>query len=64
MERKELFLSGAEITRMTTCNHFVQRNSILPIEHVCWFCRYAKFDLSLEKLPENGICGYPSIQIV
>ena len=53
---------GREITRATTCPHFTGRRSLLAIEPICWFCRYAGFDLNSDKLPERGICRFPEEQ--
>lgn len=47
---------GQEITRNDTCPYFSGRKSILAIEPICWFCKYAGFDLKSDKLPERGIC--------
>ena len=64
MEHKEKTEAGKEITRHTTCEDFMPRESILAIDKICWFCKYAKFDISAGKLPENGICKYPNVQII
>ena len=56
---KNLSKSGQEITRSDTCPYFSGRKSILAIEPICWFCKYAKYDLNSDKLPETGICRYP-----
>lgn len=53
---------GQEITRSTTCPCFAARRSLLAIEPICWFCRYAGFDLKSDKLPERGVCHYPDEQ--
>ena len=53
---------GQEITRTTTCPCFAGRRSLLAIEPICWFCRYALFDLKSDKLPERGVCRYPEEQ--
>ena len=50
--------SKQEITRYDTCPYFSKRQSILAIEKICWFCRFAGFDLKDDKLPEHGICLY------
>lgn len=56
---KNLSKSGQEITRSDTCPCFSGRKSILAIEPICWFCKYAGFDLRNDKLPEKGTCYYP-----
>ena len=50
------------ITRFDCCPCFDGRKSLLPIEPICWFCKYAFFDLNSDKLPESGVCKYPEIQ--
>ena len=64
MEKKVKNELCKEITRHTACEDFIPRESILAIDKMCWFCRYAKFDISAGKLPENGICKYPNIQTI
>ena len=59
---KDLSKSGQEIMRNDTCPGFQGRKSILAIEPICWFCKYADFDLKSDKLPERGICLYPEEQ--
>ena len=59
---KNLSKCGQEITRSDTCPCFSGRKSILAIEPICWFCKYAGFDLKSDKLPERGICCYPKEQ--
>ena len=56
---KDLSKSGQEITRNNTCPCFAGRKSLLAIEPICWFCKYAGFDLKDDKLPERGTCLYP-----
>lgn len=53
---------GQEITQHTTCPCFAGRRSLLAIEPICWFCRYASFYLKSDKLPERGFCCYPEEQ--
>ena len=60
--KKDLSKSGQEITRSDTCPCFSGRKSILGIEPICWFCKYAGFDLKSDKLPERGTCCYPKEQ--
>ena len=50
------------VSRFDNCPCFDGRKSLLAIEPICWFCKYAKFDLNSDKLPESGICKYPEIQ--
>ena len=52
------------VSRTSGCVLFEERRSILHVEPVCWFCKYAQFDLSTDELPENGICRYPHKQII
>ena len=59
---KNLSKSGQEIMRSDTCPCFSGRKSILAIEPICWFCKYAGFDLKSDKLPECGVCHYPKEQ--
>ena len=58
MKKENLSKSGQEITRVTTCPCFAGRKSLLAIEPICWFCKYAGFDLRNDKLPEKGTCHY------
>ena len=55
--------SGQIIARSATCSCFSARKSLLAIEPICWFCKYADFDLKSDKLPERGACCYPKEQI-
>ena len=50
------------ITRFDNCPCFDGRKSLFAIEPICWFCKFAKFDLNSDKLPEIGVCKYPEIQ--
>lgn len=54
--------SGQIIARSATCSCFSARKSLLAIEPICWFCKYADFDLKDDKLPETGTCKYPKFQ--
>ena len=54
--------SGQAVTRSTTCQCFAGRKSLLAIEPICWFCKFAAFDLKNDKLPEQGVCCYPEEQ--
>ena len=56
MEKEKLCTSGQVITRFTTCPCFSERKSLFAIEPICWFCKYADFDLKNDKLPEFGVC--------
>ncbi|MBE7066507.1 MAG: hypothetical protein E7385_03030 [Ruminococcaceae bacterium] len=47
------------ISRFDHCPCFAARRSLLAAEPICWFCRFAKFDLFADQLPESGICKYP-----
>jgi hypothetical protein len=60
MSNENLSKSAQKITRYDTCPCFSKRKSILAIEKICWFCRFAGFDLKDDKLPEQGICLYPA----
>lgn len=62
METEKRSKSGQEIKRSDTCPCFYGRKSLLAIEPICWFCKYAAFDLKAHKLPERGICCYPKEQ--
>ena len=37
-------------------------HAVLAIDHICWFCRFAAFDLFSDKLPECGVCKHPEEQ--
>ena len=50
------------VSRFDCCPCFDGRKSLLPIEPICWFCKYAFFDLNSDKLPESGVCKYPENQ--
>lgn len=50
------------ISRFDHCPCFQGRRSLLAIEPICWFCKFAGFDLKSDKLPESGICYYPKEQ--
>ena len=55
-------LTDKTVSRFDNCPCFDGRKSLLAIEPICWFCKYAKFDLNSDKLPESGTCKYPEIQ--
>lgn len=50
---------GKNVSRFDHCPYFSARKSFLVTEPICWFCRFAKFDLFSDKLPESGICRHP-----
>ena len=50
---------GEIISHFDHCPSFSARKSLLAKEPICWFCRFAEFDLFADKLPENGVCKYP-----
>lgn len=50
------------VSRFDSCPCFDGRKSLFAIEKICWFCKFAKFDLNSDKLPETGFCKYPQIQ--
>lgn len=47
------------ITRFDHCPCFVERKSMLAADPICWFCKFAEFDLFSDKLPECGVCRHP-----
>lgn len=64
MEQKDKTEAAKIITRYTACENFTPRKSIFSIDGICWFCRYAAFDMSADELPESGSCRYPDVQII
>ena len=54
--------AGQTITRFDHCRCFAERRSILAADPICWFCRFASFDLFSDKLPECGTCCHPEEQ--
>ena len=54
--------TGQAVSRFDHCPCFSARRSLLATEPICWFCRFAKFDLFSDKLPETGICRHPAAQ--
>ena len=50
---------GQTVTRFAHCPCFAERKSLLPPEPICWFCKFAAFDLFSDKLPDYGICKHP-----
>jgi len=53
---------GQSVTRFDRCPCFAERKSLLATDSICWFCRFAVFDLFSDKLPESGTCKYPEEQ--
>ena len=53
--------TGQSVTRFDSCPCFAERKSLLAIESICWFCKYAEFDLLSDKLPEQGVCRCPEV---
>ena len=35
---------------------------LLAIDPICWFCKFAAFNLFSDKLPERGVCKHPEEQ--
>ena len=62
MEDKNVSRMGQSVSRSDTCACFAGRKSLLAIEPICWFCKYAAFDLKSDKLPDRGFCRYPTEQ--
>ena len=54
--------AGQAVTRFDHCSCFAERRSILAADPICWFCKYAAFDLFSDKLPDCGICRHPEEQ--
>ena len=54
--------TGQSVTRFDHCPCFAERKSLLAPDPICWFCRFAAFDLFSDKLPEHGMCKYPEEQ--
>lgn len=54
--------TGQKVTRFDHCPCFEERQSLLAIEPICWFCKFAAFDLFSDKLPECGVCKHPEEQ--
>jgi hypothetical protein len=51
--------TGQTVSRVDHCPCFSARRSLLAAQPICWFCKFAKFDLFADKLPESGICKHP-----
>jgi len=51
--------TGQAVSRGDHCPCFSARRSLLAAQPICWFCKFAKFDLFADKLPETGICRHP-----
>ena len=54
--------AGQTVTRFDHCPCFAERRSILAADPICWFCRFAAFDLFSDKLPDCGTCCHPEEQ--
>lgn len=54
--------AGQPVKRFDHCPCFAERRSLLAADPICWFCRYAAFDLFSDKLPEHGVCKHPEEQ--
>jgi len=54
--------TGQTVTRFDHCPRFAGRQSLLAIDPICWFCKFAAFDLFSDKLPECGVCKHPEAQ--
>ena len=54
--------TGQTVSRFDHCPCFAERNSLLAPDPICWFCKFAAFDLFSDKLPECGICRHPEEQ--
>ena len=42
---------GQTVTRFAHCPCFAERKSLLPPEPICWFCKFAAFDLFSDSMP-------------
>ena len=51
--------TGQTVSLVDHCPCFSARRSLLAAQPICWFCKFAKFDLMADKLPESGICRHP-----
>ena len=49
---------GESVSRFDHCPCFDMRLNSLGPEDICWFCRFAAFDLTEDRLPERGRCQY------
>jgi len=54
--------TGQTVTRFDRCPCFEERPSLLAADPICWFCRFAAFDLFSDKLPDCGVCKHPEVQ--
>ena len=54
--------TGQPVTRFDHCPCFAERRSLLAADPICWFCRFAAFDLFSDQLPESGTCKHPEEQ--
>ena len=55
--------TGQTVTRFDHCPCFAERQSLLAIDPICWFCKFAAFDLFSDKLPECGVCRHTEEQL-
>ena len=54
--------AGQTVTRFDHCPCFAERRSLLAPDPICWFCKFAAFDLFSDKLPDCGVCKHPEEQ--
>ena len=54
--------TGQAVTRFDHCPCFEGRQSLLAVDPICWFCRFAAFDFFSDRLPEGGRCCHPKEQ--
>lgn len=47
------------VAREDCCPCFSARAERFSPEKICWFCKFASFDLISNHLPEKGTCRYP-----
>ena len=53
---------GQTVSRFDHCPCFAERQSLLAPDPICWFCKFAAFDMFSDKLPESGVCKHPEEQ--
>ena len=54
--------TGQTVTRFDRCRCFAERRSLVAPDPICWFCKFAAFDLFSDNLPECGVCRHPEQQ--
>ena len=54
--------AGQTVSRFDRYPCFAKRQNRIPIDPICWFGKFAAFDLFSDKLPEYGLCKYPEAQ--